>query len=60
MEDLFKLISNFGFPIVITVYLLFRFEKRIAKMEDLLDGSKGVIVVLSNLKQSIENCCKNK
>lgn len=28
-ETLVNLISNFGFPIVITVYLLHRFEKKI-------------------------------
>ncbi|MCM3638707.1 YvrJ family protein [Sporosarcina luteola] len=28
-EALVNLISNFGFPIVITVYLLHRFEKKI-------------------------------
>ncbi|WP_445491494.1 YvrJ family protein [Niallia sp. 03133] len=33
MEEIVKLIGNFGFPIVITVYLLYRFEQKIDKLE---------------------------
>ncbi|UOQ50658.1 YvrJ family protein [Gracilibacillus caseinilyticus] len=29
-----NLISNVGFPIVITLYLLYRFEMRLKKLED--------------------------
>ncbi|MGY4688311.1 YvrJ family protein [Salibacterium sp. K-3] len=28
-----QVLANFGFPVVITFYLLFRFEKRLEKME---------------------------
>ncbi|MFZ4454125.1 YvrJ family protein [Salibacterium aidingense] len=28
-----QVLANFGFPIVITFYLLFRFEKRLEQME---------------------------
>ncbi|RSL30604.1 YvrJ family protein [Salibacterium salarium] len=35
-----QMLANFGFPIVITFYLLFRFEKRIERIEHLLQESK--------------------
>jgi len=60
MEELFSLISNFGFPIVITVYLLFRFEQRIAKLEDLIDGSDGVISNIKELERTLHQCCNKK
>ncbi|MBE9916354.1 YvrJ family protein [Paenibacillus donghaensis] len=40
-------ISNFGFPIVITVYLLYRFEKRI----DALNSS--IIELLQAIKEEV-------
>lgn len=33
MQDFFTVISNFGFPVAVASYLLFRFEKKIEKME---------------------------
>ncbi|EPD51507.1 YvrJ family protein [Paenisporosarcina sp. FSL H8-0542] len=29
-------IGNFGFPIAITIYLFYRFEKKIEKLEDVI------------------------
>ncbi|RSL30287.1 YvrJ family protein [Salibacterium salarium] len=37
-----QMLANFGFPIVITFYLLFRFEKRIERMEHLLQRTKHI------------------
>lgn len=42
MQDFFSAITNFGFPIVLSVYLLLRFEKKLddlTKSIDKLDGS---------------------
>jgi hypothetical protein len=45
MEDLLKLITNYGFPVVVSVYLLVRLERRIADLE------KAIII----LSQKIDN-----
>jgi uncharacterized protein YlzI (FlbEa/FlbD family) len=29
MQDFFSILSNFGFPVTVAAYLLFRFEKKI-------------------------------
>ncbi len=43
------ILSNFGFPIAITIYLLTRFEKKLENLED-------VIVRLSNaIKEGKKN-----
>ena len=41
MEEFFKNIANFGFPIVITMYLLLRFESKI----DTLSKSVSILNV---------------
>ena len=48
MDEFFKIISQFGFPIALSVYLLIRFEKI---LEDLR-------VVVSNLANSIDDMAK--
>jgi hypothetical protein len=37
MQDFFTAISNFGFPVVVTGYLLLRFEKKIDKLEEAIE-----------------------
>ena len=44
MEQLFSMIESLGFPIVLSIYLLFRFEKKIDKLDD----------TISQLNQSIK------
>ena len=34
MTDLFTAIGNFGFPIVVASYLLFRFEKKVEMLSE--------------------------
>lgn len=34
MQEFFTLIANFGFPIVVAGYLLFRFENKIDKLTE--------------------------
>ena len=33
MQDFFQIISNFGFPVAVASYLLFRFEKKLEELE---------------------------
>lgn len=42
--DWVYLISNFGFPIVMTIYLLIRFEKKLERLTVGLDYLREVIV----------------
>lgn len=47
MEDFFTAITNFGFPIVLSAYLLLRFEKKLDDLTqsiDKLDGSISDLV----------------
>lgn len=36
----FSLLGNFGFPVVITIYLLLRFEKKIEKLTEAIEKLK--------------------
>lgn len=47
MEEIFNAISNFGFPIVITVYLLVRFERKLDLMTEVLNDLKNEIEKLN-------------
>jgi hypothetical protein len=47
MEDFLKAIANYGFPIVITAYLLFRME---AKLERLAGAITDLAKVVATLK----------
>ena len=41
-----QLIGNFGFPIVITIYLLHRFERRLEALESAIDElSKNISTI---------------
>ena len=48
MTEFFGAISNFGFPVVVAGYLLFRFENKIEK----LDNS------INSLEQSVKDLIK--
>ncbi|WP_202080550.1 YvrJ family protein [Caldalkalibacillus salinus] len=43
MPMLIHILANFGFPIMITLYLLIRFETRIRKLEQAIIELKNVI-----------------
>jgi len=49
MQEFFTLIANFGFPIVVAGYLLFRFENKIEKLDDSISGDKGLNVLVRQL-----------
>jgi hypothetical protein len=37
------ILGNFGFPIAITIYLFYRFERKIEKLEDVISQLNTVI-----------------
>jgi len=37
MTEFFQAISNFGFPVVVAGYLLFRFENKIEKLDEAMN-----------------------
>lgn len=41
--NIVQLIGNVGFPIAITIYLLYRFEKRLEKLEDAIVNLATVV-----------------
>lgn len=43
MEEFFKAISNYGFPIVISGYLLLRFEKKIEQLTEKIGDLADII-----------------
>lgn len=55
MQEFFSAISNFGFPVVVSAYLLFRFENKIEKLDKSVAEN-----TLSNLKlvETINNLVK--
>jgi len=48
MEQFFQIISNFGFPIAVASYLLFRFEK---KLEILEQTNQGLVAEVRTLQK---------
>lgn len=53
MEQLSSLIENLGFPIVLSVYLLIRFEKKIDKLNETIIKLDNSIIEL--LRERIED-----
>lgn len=61
MEEIGKFISTIGFPAAITVYLLYRFEKKIVdltqeitKLKDAIVGKDGILDKIEELKYIID------
>jgi hypothetical protein len=48
MEELFKAIANWGFPMVVAVYLLVRMENR---MKDLENAINNLAIVINEMKK---------
>ena len=47
MTEIFQAISNFGFPIVVASYLLFRFENKLEKIEEVINSLREDVKTLS-------------
>lgn len=60
MEELFKLISNYGFPIVVAGYLLFRQERKMDELNNMISGREGILDKIIDVKELIIKCIKNK
>ena len=48
MEELMKMVSNVGFPIAITAYLMIRFE---AKLDKLTETITKLVLAIENKQQ---------
>jgi len=48
MEQLFTLISSYGFPMVLSIYLLLRFETLIRGLKESID----TLILLSNIESA--------
>ena len=55
MTDLFPAISNFGFPIVISLFLLLRFENKLEKLSENIqkntEATNNLINAVNNIKK---------
>lgn len=51
MTQLVTILSNFGFPVAVSIYLLFRFEKR---LDDLTKAISENNVITRDLVKAIE------
>jgi len=45
MEELINLVSNVGFPIAITAYLMMRFENKLEKLDDSINS---LVIAINN------------
>ena len=55
MEELFTGLANFTFPVVVSVFLLVRFEKKIDKLEEAISGKAGLTSEIKDLTNQLVN-----
>ena len=60
MEEFLKLVSNFGFPIVVAAYLLIRLEKKMDDLEKTVSGKDGVLDKAEEILSAIKEYCDRK
>lgn len=64
MQDFFTIISNFGFPVAVASYLLFRFEKKLETLEktneEMVDEIKKMKNEIVRLEEVIVGLRKRK
>ena len=53
-HSLIGLVSNIGFPILLCMYLLLRFEKKLSENTKAIEQLSGIIKTLTGI---IEGCC---
>ncbi len=46
MEDFLRLVANFGFPIVVSAYLLFRVEGKLEKLTEVINELARIVEAL--------------
>lgn len=58
MQEFTTILSNFGFPVAVASYLLFRFEKKLEVLEqsnrDLSQNIKTLTTALTDLKEAVQ------
>ena len=54
MEEFFTAIANFGFPVAVAGYLLFRFENKLEKLEGSISGKDGLIVTIKSFMMEVK------
>lgn len=53
MEELAKLLTNYAFPVVVSLYLLTRLEKRMGSLEDTINElSRNINEMRDELKEN--------
>jgi len=57
MTEVFTALGNFGFPIVVSVYLLMRFENKLEKLTDAIVENNNTT---KDLVKAIDDLSKNK
>ena len=55
MEEYVSLAVNYGFSVGVAWYLLTRFEKKIERLSDAIEGKDGLISEIRELRKSIED-----
>jgi len=64
MEQFTTILSNFGFPVAVACYLLFRFEKKLESLEEtnrkLVDRVTALAVLVEDMDEAVEGCPRNK
>ena len=48
MDDMIKLIQQVGFPIAFAIYLLWRYEKRMKEMTDVLAAISTTLAIIKD------------
>lgn len=59
MEELAKLLTNYAFPVVVSLYLLTRLENRMGDLEDSIGKLKGTIDLLCKSVEELRKEVKN-
>lgn len=54
MEELFTGLANFTFPVIVAVFLLVRFEKKVEKLEESISGRDGLTSEIKDLTHKID------
>lgn len=64
-NQLLESVGQFGFPIVVSFFLLVRIESKleqnrlkIQELKDLVDGRNGVLDTIEEINKIIKTCCK--
>jgi hypothetical protein len=59
MQDFITILSNFGFPVAVASYLLFRFEKKLETLEQSNRDLKQSIMSLTDAINGMSKNCKS-